>query len=391
MIKFNIPIHEIRNEYINDNKDNIKVIEENYIHTNRRQIFNLNIIKINKEYEKKLNERIEQINNENLNYYQKRKIVLSEIYVRPKFTTEIKNKISEKNEDNSLSTEKELNDYKNEFELKKETSINLSEIIQNNDKTKDSIQSFDEDENSILDNNSTTLLNNNSQNSNIYGSNNYSIITSITSSTSTGLGDSLLTKSSNESINPNENETEKILEKSISTSIISLKKNYYIKNKLYDLLLYEEENKEKSKLIPEKYNLDENTFLFVYSNDYITNYITKSGFFGEKKIISELNTNDIKNSTFYDNLGLYFCGELEGEKNLKKCCPNEFMCKSCMDINKKKYNLRNYYLINIKGRVAKKNKGKYHCFGHFLYKNNIEDCINKFSCEACKMLDSYSN
>ena len=65
-----------------------------------------------------------------------------------------------------------------------------------------------------------------------------------------------------------------------------------------------------------------------------------------------------------------------------------------MEINKKKYNLKDKYLININGRVAKINKGSYHCFGHFLCgynENQIEDCISKFSCKACKLLDEYSN
>ena len=62
-----------------------------------------------------------------------------------------------------------------------------------------------------------------------------------------------------------------------------------------------------------------------------------------------------------------------------------------MGINKKRYNIKNNYLINIKGRVAKINKGSYHCFGHFLCGIQIEDCVSKFSCEACKMLDLYSS
>ena len=104
---------------------------------------------------------------------------------------------------------------------------------------------------------------------------------------------------------------------------------------------------------------------------------------------------DIENRSYWDKLGLYFCGKkveinLENEKQLKKCCPNEFICKSCMDINKKKYNLGDKFLINIKGRVSKINKGNYHCFGKFFCRNQIEDCISKFSCEACRILDLYS-
>ena len=60
-----------------------------------------------------------------------------------------------------------------------------------------------------------------------------------------------------------------------------------------------------------------------------------------------------------------------------------------MLINKRKYNLKNSYLININGRVTKKNKGSYNCFGHFLLGNQIEDCISKFTCKACKMINYY--
>ena len=62
-----------------------------------------------------------------------------------------------------------------------------------------------------------------------------------------------------------------------------------------------------------------------------------------------------------------------------------------MEINKKKYGLKNNYLININGRVAKIIKGKFHCFGHFLIGNIIEDCITTFSCKACEIIDKYSD
>ena len=64
-----------------------------------------------------------------------------------------------------------------------------------------------------------------------------------------------------------------------------------------------------------------------------------------------------------------------------------------MEKNKRRYNLKNKYLININGRVAKKTKGEdkiFHCFGHFLIgKIQIENCLDKFCCEACKLLSKY--
>ena len=66
-----------------------------------------------------------------------------------------------------------------------------------------------------------------------------------------------------------------------------------------------------------------------------------------------------------------------------------------MEKNKKRYNLKNKYLININGRVAKKIKDEdkeFHCFGHFLIgKIQIENCLDKFCCEACKLLGKYEN
>ena len=61
-----------------------------------------------------------------------------------------------------------------------------------------------------------------------------------------------------------------------------------------------------------------------------------------------------------------------------------------MKINKKKYHIKDNYLINIKGRISKINKGSYHCFGRFFYGNQILDCQSKFSCKACKMVDNYN-
>ena len=91
---------------------------------------------------------------------------------------------------------------------------------------------------------------------------------------------------------------------------------------------------------------------------------------------------------------MYFCGKTEeiliyNKLYIKKCLPNEFICKKCMLINKRKYNLKNSYLVNINGRATKTNKGSHHCFGHFLSGNLIEDCISRFTCKACKMINYY--
>ena len=58
--------------------------------------------------------------------------------------------------------------------------------------------------------------------------------------------------------------------------------------------------------------------------------------------------------------------------------------------NKKLYNIKNKYLININGRVGKINKGSFHYFGHYLMGNQIKQYISKFSCKSSKLLDLYS-
>ena len=151
---------------------------------------------------------------------------------------------------------------------------------------------------------------------------------------------------------------------------------------------------ESNIIIPEKYKINDRLSGFLYPDDYNTFYFTKCRKLGEEKIINDLDNEETKFTKFNNSLGLYFCGkEIKIENEIKKCAPNEFICKECMKVNKKKYNIKNNYLINIKGRVSKINKGSYHCFGHFLCGskgNQIEDCISKYSCKACKMLDLYS-
>ena len=180
----------------------------------------------------------------------------------------------------------------------------------------------------------------------------------------------------------------------------SVRSNYYIKYNLYDVPLAQLINNYNH---PDKYKINEELYSFVYPNELITYCITISGFISIHNDINfsvnsiNLENNKI-NSQFDSILGLYFCGkmikiQIENEIMIKKCAPDEFICKECMRINKKMYNLKDNYLININGRVAKINKGSYHCFGHFLcgiQNNNIEDCIKNFSCRACKSLDYYS-
>ena len=160
---------------------------------------------------------------------------------------------------------------------------------------------------------------------------------------------------------------------------------YYIDQNLYDV--YDTKIDKGNFKYLTQIKLEKNKDCFLYKNDLITYYFIKSYQFGKFSINNDILTDNQYHKAF----GLFFCGnKIKLENNeTKKCCANEMMCKECMEKNKKRYNIKNKYLININGRVAKKYKEKIHCFGHFLKENQIYDCIDKFSCEACKLLDKF--
>jgi len=181
-------------------------------------------------------------------------------------------------------------------------------------------------------------------------------------------------------------ENSTISESSEEKEFNKLRSDFYIKYKLYDNTF----NTGPNLFCPPKYKINEKHFGFLYKNELVTYAITKSNFINNCK-----NNNKEYEGYNHPKLGLYFCGkefEIIIKENIKntKCAPNQFMCRDCMEINKTIYNIKSKYLININGRVAKINKGSYHCFGHYLDNNQIEDCITKFTCKACKLLDEYS-
>lgn len=168
----------------------------------------------------------------------------------------------------------------------------------------------------------------------------------------------------------------------IFSSLDIEKKNYYLQYKLYDIKQFE--NLKYPILFPIK----EEIYSYFYYNELTTSHYIQSIQFGEEYSIN----NDIEIDDNYNNsLGLFFCGkEIILENNeIKKCCPNEMICRECMEKNKKRYKLKNRYSININGRAAKKYNNNFHCFGHFIIGRQIENCVGKFSCEACKLLDKY--
>ncbi len=166
---------------------------------------------------------------------------------------------------------------------------------------------------------------------------------------------------------------------------------FCLKLNLYDILLNTETFNKKCST---KYRINDKYFAFVYPNDYTTYSITISGAFSNRKNITDnFINNEINEKTtiFYSSVGLFFCGKnvvvnIGKEKVEKKCQPDSYMCKNCIETNKKKYKIKNNYLINIHGRIVKINKGCYHCFGNFLCGNQIIECITKFQCKACRLL-----
>lgn len=166
---------------------------------------------------------------------------------------------------------------------------------------------------------------------------------------------------------------------------------FCLMHKLYDVPLtteYENFNH------PIKYQINNTYYSYVYSNELITYCITSSGFIFKSSMLNNTKINsEYKGSKFNQVLGLYMCGkEIKLNENLtKKCAPNEFICKDCIKLNREIYNLKDNYLINVYGRIAKKNKGSYHCFGHFLVDDKIEECISSYTCNACSFLNSFCN
>ena len=347
--------------------------------------YDIDIKSINEKWERDIYELMIQIKDPNLSDYEKRKIILflektmtEDIRIDKKFRLEIEKIRKEYNERYfSREKKKENDDNLNTYEKK--------EIFFKKEKT----------ESTVKENSDKTLVNNLSisTSNNISSLNNSNSISYINESScdnestreNTKLEDSL-----NES---KENQNEKKEEKKEEKAFNKLRAEFYIKNKIFDKVYYEE--KEENKIITSpKYKIDKEHYGLLYIDDLTTNYLTKSTYLSGKKIINELTEKEKEGRAFNESVGLFFCGkeiklEKDGETVIKKCEPNNFICKECMDVNKKYYNIKNTYLINIKGRVSKINKGSFHCFGHFNFGNQIEDCITKFSCKACDILNTF--
>lgn len=175
-------------------------------------------------------------------------------------------------------------------------------------------------------------------------------------------------------------------------SLNSARAFFCLKYKLYDIPLTKEYLNYNH---PPKYKINDIYYIYLYPNEINTFCLTASGFLFKNNMIIDSVDKKVEDSEFNFTYGIYFCNKIieinVGDKiETKKCAPNNFICRICMKINKEKYKIKDNYLISINGRISKKNKGSYHCFGHFSCGNQIKDCITKYTCKACKLLNYYS-
>ena len=396
---FNIAVSDIREGYeeelkekINSNKDSslsesqkrIEALKSEKSTINKKNKFNLEINKIIEENEKNILEKIKDIKDSNKNEEEKRIDIIKE-----NKTTE--NKIDKNVVINKTNIDENKNILiyeDNEIKENKVKKKDISEIrvvvnniieIQKN-KNNDPIKNDYQNENEIIKSEKKVELI-----SNLGGSNQYKYSFSYQD------GSTLeCSNSSNSYINNISNEIEK--EKTFNMA----RANFCKKNKLYDIILGQQDsyNQNSNESFPEKYKIDDKYFAFVYPNDLKTYHIIQSGFLTKYDTKNDSNNfiNVDNNCKFNEIFELFFCGkelEIKTEEGIekKKCAPNEFICGECMQKNKTKYHIKKDYFININGRVTKKNNGSYHCFGHFMVKNKIMECITKFKCAACNYLN----
>ena len=341
---------------------------------NKNSLSNLDLNKIRQDYEIKIQEKMKEIKG-NYNESEKRNMALIELkttthyleikpenkdkidikFIKEKEEMEIDKKINELNSDESYY-EKSLS-VLNEMSTKKEY-LKKEEIK----KSIENIQKIKSDE---LNKNKKVLDCNSSSNQ---------------TSNSTYLNSKDGSKC--EDSTRNETVSEKYKQKESKLNINEARRDFLLKKKLYDCLLVK--TSENSSL-PKKYELDDKHCAFIYDNNLETYPLTQSKIFSD----IELTT---KNNNLEEPLD--FCGKrvkLEGELEIRECSPNNFMCKSCMEKNKKKYNLPEKYLIGINGRLARIHKKKFHCFGIFEDNKELNHCITSFTCKSCEILNLAKN
>lgn len=382
-LKFSIPIAKIYKETLSKIDENDETATERYIikkkgnnldivnnvkvEENENNFQNINLNKARENYEKKIQEKMKEIKGD---YTESEKRALALISLKTtthyldidlfnfdKIDIELIKKqgeterIKKMNEINSENNIDEKLSVLNEINIKK-CYIDKEEIKQSQEKKLK---------------NKLSILNENSKNLDVH-----SCINITENST--------FQDSSTEKSQPPGTDTKKEKVKKFNEG----RNSYHLKYKLFDnLLTYETQDF----TFPERYEIDNTHYVFIYEDDLKTFPITSNERIYKNKEI-------IKANIINEPFGLYFCKKkikLEGEIEIRECAPNNFICKECMEKNKKRFNLPDDCLININGRVSKDIKGKYYCFGTFKIGYKFINCLNSFTCKACEILNLCKN
>ena len=425
-------IKEIKDDKLSYYEKKIRVLSElktttNYVKENINDSIKVDIGKINKEYENYIEEQIKLIKDSKMSYFDKKSKVLEELNTKESYLDitlreevepvidiekikeereiEINKKIEVIKSDKLSNNEKITPIY---IESKKEIEEKENNSFEANENVKEEIPREKDNE---TDNDSSIEIHDsitdNTDNSSVKSSQSSSTKEetykkSDNLSNNNSLGEQNYSNSKQNSNYSNisaENETQDssiITKKREETKFNDARKNFYLKNNLYDKSLIKDDI---NKVIPDIYRIGKEFITYVYEDNLKTYSIVESGFINENISKNDLLETSVKEKNFgakfYKELGLYFCErniKIKNENDCKICKPDIFMCKDCMKLNKIKYNLNNEYLINIYGRITKINKSKYHCFGHFKREeNDFDDCITKFECKACKQLNEYKD
>ena len=382
-LKFSIPIAKIYKETLSKIDENDETATERYIikkkgnnldtvnnvkvEENENNFQNINLNKARENYEKKTQEKMKEIKGD-YTESEKRDLALINLkttthyididlfnfdkidieLIKKQGETERIKKMNEINSENNID---EKLSVLNEINIKK-CYIDKEEIKQSQEKKLK---------------NKLSILNENSKNLDVH-----SCINITENST--------FQDSSTEKSQPPGTDTKKEKVKKFNEG----RNSYHLKYKLFDnLLTYETQDF----TFPERYEIDNTHYVFIYEDDLKTFPITSNERIYKNKEI-------IKANIINEPFGLYFCKKkikLEGEIEIRECAPNNFICKECMEKNKKRFNLPDDCLININGRVSKDIKGKYYCFGTFKIGYKIINCLNSFTCKACEILNLYKN
>lgn len=382
-LKFSIPIAKIYKETLSKIDENDETATERYIikkkgnnldtvnnvkvEENENNFQNINLNKAREDYEKKIQEKMKEIKGD-YTESEKRDLALINLkttthyididlfnfdkidieLIKKQGETERIKKMNEINSENNID---EKLSVLNEMNIKK-CYIDKEEIKQSQEKKLK---------------NKLSILNENSKNLDVH-----SCINITENST--------FQDSSTEKSQPPGTDTKEPKVKTFNEARI----RYHLKYKLFDnLLTYAEQYS----TLPERYEIDNTHYVFIYEDDLKTFPITSNERIYKNKEI-------IKTNILNEPFGLYFCRKkikFEGEIEIRECAPNNFICKECMEKNKKRFNLPDDCLININGRVSKDIKGKYYCFGTFKMGYKIINCLNSFTCKACEILNLYKN